>query len=601
MEHTSTPTIVHFQPGNLSSGIDKAVHPLANMTLLNSTLPGPSTTEEQVLDWQSISAILFVIVIMCGCTRSRVPPPEMRRGHIYRQQFEALRQSRQRREKWKDPARRQAAMDKALYKRQIKSSDPVTGHLMLGEPDDFDVDVPEDEDLEMGVDDYEDDPDESACAICLEPFRVGDMVSMSRKLAMPIQEGDEERPQCPHVFHSECIENWMHNQHDDCPSCRIVLLETKKEKPALETLDETVLVEDEDDYSDEDSEDEEAPMLSTNAAFVIMNGVISRVRRASSSLICIPSQVFNFDPSNSHFDDDVAEDEPLGVSSAHVAIPPPDSLRRVLSLGRGTQSDKLSHAAAMSALGQIHVPSALPLRRVLSLDLASQPDSGRPASPQSGFSMAGISHLVSPFRNSLRRRSGRATSVGVARKELERSGIPRPNSSASLNAGATILAGRISPLPRGSFHRGSHHTTSPIPIPRPRTPRRVLSSPGHVTVTPPPADFTDFVVEQQHQQLEALRHDTAATSLASIPQLQSSESNDDSHSESSNLLQQSRISSNRMAAAFSRFRLGGSSAEHQHTYQQVEDGSSSEIEGLDFVDDGNADDEKDSILSGSFV
>eukprot|EP00978_Attheya_sp_CCMP212_P001670 scaffold3445_cov57-Attheya_sp.AAC.2 len=49
------------------------------------------------------------------------------------------------------------------------------------------------------------------CAICLENYGIGDSVSLAKT------------DQCDHVYHSQCIGEWLAN-HDDCPLCRTVIL-----------------------------------------------------------------------------------------------------------------------------------------------------------------------------------------------------------------------------------------------------------------------------------------------------------------------------------------------------------------------------------------
>jgi Zinc finger, C3HC4 type (RING finger) len=63
--------------------------------------------------------------------------------------------------------------------------------------------------------------DESCCcAICLEPYQVGDIVAWSR-----------HSDTCFHAFHQDCIIPWLQDiRHDDCPSCRAVLLKESTEK-----------------------------------------------------------------------------------------------------------------------------------------------------------------------------------------------------------------------------------------------------------------------------------------------------------------------------------------------------------------------------------
>jgi len=64
------------------------------------------------------------------------------------------------------------------------------------------------------------DNDSSAhtCAICLEPFKIGDSVSWSKHLIS-----------CKHVFHNACISAWLTGRNDDCPCCRRNYFAPRKE------------------------------------------------------------------------------------------------------------------------------------------------------------------------------------------------------------------------------------------------------------------------------------------------------------------------------------------------------------------------------------
>lgn len=99
------------------------------------------------------------------------------------------------------------------------------------------------------------DENTSACVICLEAFRKNDHVTWSKSM------------ECLHVFHQECLEGWLTNpKHDDCPSCRC-----------------RIIHDDGDDNDDEDDKDEQE--VEHSLAFVIMNGLISPLRRARDSIV----------------------------------------------------------------------------------------------------------------------------------------------------------------------------------------------------------------------------------------------------------------------------------------------------------------------------
>jgi len=50
------------------------------------------------------------------------------------------------------------------------------------------------------------------CAICLEPYKVGDEICWSKN------------EKCPHAFHLDCMTEWL-MENDDCPLCRENYLE----------------------------------------------------------------------------------------------------------------------------------------------------------------------------------------------------------------------------------------------------------------------------------------------------------------------------------------------------------------------------------------
>jgi hypothetical protein len=70
---------------------------------------------------------------------------------------------------------------------------------------------------EMGSDDCEslDGEEEMAgCAICLRHFKPHQLVCVSNNSS------------CQHVFHKDCMVDWLMKDHNECPMCREVYLET---------------------------------------------------------------------------------------------------------------------------------------------------------------------------------------------------------------------------------------------------------------------------------------------------------------------------------------------------------------------------------------
>jgi hypothetical protein len=53
-----------------------------------------------------------------------------------------------------------------------------------------------------------------SCCICLEAYRPGDTICAATTTS------------CDHVFHEECILEWLQNDHNDCPLCRTGLMQS---------------------------------------------------------------------------------------------------------------------------------------------------------------------------------------------------------------------------------------------------------------------------------------------------------------------------------------------------------------------------------------
>jgi hypothetical protein len=67
----------------------------------------------------------------------------------------------------------------------------------------------------MGSDDYDSSPGDeetTGCAICLNHFKPQQLVCESNN------------PLCRHIFHKDCMVDWLTKPHDDCPLCREVYL-----------------------------------------------------------------------------------------------------------------------------------------------------------------------------------------------------------------------------------------------------------------------------------------------------------------------------------------------------------------------------------------
>jgi hypothetical protein len=135
------------------------------------------------------------------------------------------------------------------------------------------------------------DENVSQCVICLESFQRGDYVTWAKSM------------ECLHVFHQECLEEWLINcKHDGCPSCRAQIIKYEDGIGGGASPDSSSL----DGSLDEPS----------SFAFVIMNGLISPLRRARDSIVGSSINLSN-------------EMDDSSIGSNHNPL----SLRRVFSAG----------------------------------------------------------------------------------------------------------------------------------------------------------------------------------------------------------------------------------------------------------------------------
>lgn len=95
--------------------------------------------------------------------------------------------------------------------------------------------------------------DKVCCSICLEAYAIGDRVAW-----------DRHDHTCLHVFHEECITEWLMT-HNDCPSCRLRLIKA-------------------------DEHEESASVTSTcSSVFEVVDGLISKVNSVAPLEIKGPS------------------------------------------------------------------------------------------------------------------------------------------------------------------------------------------------------------------------------------------------------------------------------------------------------------------------
>ena len=314
-------------PLNVSLGND-------GLSINNSTASSDADAPPEFTMTQNILAYgsgMLLILGLMWCSRSRVPGVQHHRGVLIRQRFEERRRRRLRRQRLEDPALRQECLEKALAKARIKSFDATSQQLRLGRTDGSTVhNTNDDNEPEQPLRPSEETEDTSTCVICLEVFEVGDTVAWSRKATTAMgsrTNSGHDQESCRHVFHNDCISGWL-ARHEDCPSCRLTLIELPEDIDLDEDEDEEnrgsgeVNAGDQEDCcsTEGSSCDENDDILNASrhslgdyTALVIVRGLVSRVRRASMSLV---GQTID--------------------AAAYVA---PSPLRRVLSTGRATTAN----------------------------------------------------------------------------------------------------------------------------------------------------------------------------------------------------------------------------------------------------------------------
>jgi len=67
--------------------------------------------------------------------------------------------------------------------------------------------------------------EDNSCSICMEKYKLGDKVSSS------LQAENNRRP-CQHIFHTECIGEWLWS-NSECPICRNIFLGSQESEEFL--------------------------------------------------------------------------------------------------------------------------------------------------------------------------------------------------------------------------------------------------------------------------------------------------------------------------------------------------------------------------------
>ena len=284
-----------------------------------TTSVDPTPKRLQISDDGNVWAFSLVILYMICCISSRRNRPQ---SMTWRQRVEKIER--------KEREKRKILMQQNLRTKRIIAKDEQ-GNWTLGSIKESPKSLGESAKASLKRDDLYDE-DDHACVICLEPFRVGDVVTWSRYAK-----------DCSHFFHSECIEPWVGEKgQDDCPSCRTSLI--VKQPPTTGTDDN------ENDESESPSEvqevrEEEEP---EDSVFHIVHGLISRAARKASRYALLPASSGSFDCGSSRGSGTTADEEMSTSDSLSV----PSPLRRVASTTNSgnTSSSSLSSLAEPATL-----------------------------------------------------------------------------------------------------------------------------------------------------------------------------------------------------------------------------------------------------------
>jgi len=201
--------------------------PPSNSTQNNSTQTNNDEHSSMMELRFYILSYLLVFFMLMGCMKPSAPHTAHRQyigeddedneeeeRQRQRRNMQRQRRRNERKEKNKmNVEERMKLVDASLITTTITSRDEESGAVLALSSDTTAIPAQTDEEeqnqKQTYLDDYEDDEASCSCMICLEPYLVGDKVSYSKHNAL----------HCRHVFHRECIADWLMRQ-DDCPCCR---------------------------------------------------------------------------------------------------------------------------------------------------------------------------------------------------------------------------------------------------------------------------------------------------------------------------------------------------------------------------------------------
>lgn len=368
---TSSGTDSQFSPTNTTNPLI----PFPSLTGdgNNSTLDTESTASKHMSVLSLVVSVASVMFLFCCAFPRSTPEGRMHREAMIRRRRERQAQRRsneQERSRMEDSQYREEVVGKSLWIQKVIKEEGE--QLTLG-PADVSSGASvggaseQSDNHSMGSDGYREEA--STCIICLEPFRVGDVVAWSRAppqftIAIPLPSpspssspstsdveggGPPQRAPmppvrtavtpstgaalndvCKHVFHRDCIYSWLLNpKHDDCPACRVTIVREPPRKrgknnsnnDSRDEMDSDFADCGSDDDEDNDLLDEEEGGLSS-MAFVVVHGLVSRVQRVSYSLI---GSCVNTAEEHQRYDEDADDelfDDEHGSGSAQVEMLP---------------------------------------------------------------------------------------------------------------------------------------------------------------------------------------------------------------------------------------------------------------------------------------
>lgn len=221
----------------------------------------------------------------CMCCRNRQEPPSTEVGDRIRARAREAQESIQQKKikEEQSPEERKRIVDENMICKVVLTKDSK-GNLTLGNThsqeasDEDDVEAQQtDADDSKNLTHLEADDEEGlTCVICLDCFEPDDMVSWTK-----------HDPTCTHVFHDECIRQWLEERRqDECPSCRCHLV-PPVEVPPTKSLDEES--DEEEEMADTDADSSAASSAqpkeddADSALFVTLSELLSMATRASST------------------------------------------------------------------------------------------------------------------------------------------------------------------------------------------------------------------------------------------------------------------------------------------------------------------------------